>query len=124
MGAAGRFNWDSASVAPELPRVGIFQGRTPFVWISNNYGNTGVEQVSLGCLTPSCTPPAFNPDVNAQPRNLGSGAVPSVAMSDPDFEFPRVLRSTLGYDRELFFGIRGTVEVLYTQTQKDAFFYT
>jgi hypothetical protein len=119
------FNWDIAGAGRQQLRggVGIFQGRTPFVWISNNYGNTGVEQVSLGCLTPSCTPPQFNPDPLTQPRNLGSGAVPSVAMADPDFQFPRVLRSTLGYDRELIFGIRGTVELLYSQTQKDVFFY-
>ena len=119
------FNWDIGGMAHQQLRggVGVFQGRTPYVWISNNYGNTGVEQISLGCLTPACTPPAFNPDPSTQPRNLGSGATPSVAMSDPNFQFPRVLRSTLGYDRETFYGIRGTVEVLYTKTMQDAFFY-
>jgi len=119
------FNWDIGGAGKQQLRggIGVFQGRTPFVWISNNYGNTGVEQIALGCVTPGCTPPQFNPDANAQPRNLGSGAVPSVAMADPDFQFPRIMRSTLGYDRELFWGIRGTAEVLYSKTLKDAFFY-
>jgi len=59
------FNWDINGTGKQQLRggVGMFQGRTPFVWISNNYGNTGVEQVLLGCLKSSgCAVPAFNPD--------------------------------------------------------------
>jgi hypothetical protein len=48
--------------------------------------------------------------------------VQDVALSDPDFRFPRVLRSTLGYDRELFWGIRGTVEVLWSKNQEDVYY--
>lgn len=120
------FNWDPTGAGTQQLRggIGIFAGRTPYVWISNNYGNTGVETVQLGCLaSQKCAVPAFNADPAAQPRNLGSGAAPSVALSDPDFQFPRVLRATLGYDRELFWGIRGTAEVLYSKTQKDIFYY-
>ena len=118
------FNWDIGNRGTQQLRggVGVFQGRTPFVWISNNYGNTGVEQVLLGCLAPSCTPPAFNPDPNSQPRNLGAGAVQDIALSDPNFHFPRVLRSTLGYDRELFWGVRGSAEVLWSKNQEDIYY--
>ncbi|MFL6248574.1 MAG: carboxypeptidase regulatory-like domain-containing protein [Thermoanaerobaculia bacterium] len=117
------FNWDIGGAGKQQLRggVGVFQGRTPFVWISNNYGGTGVEQVSLGCTNASCLP-AFNPDPNAQPRNLGAGATPDISLSDPDFRFPRVLRATLGYDRDLFFGIRGSAEVLFSQTQQDVYY--
>jgi hypothetical protein len=118
------FNWDIGNAGKQQLRggIGVFQGRTPFVWISNNYGNTGVEQQLLGCLLPSCTPPAFNPDPTSQPRNLGAGAVQDIALSDPNFRFPRVLRSTLGYDRDLFLGIRSTVEVLYSRNQEDVYY--
>jgi hypothetical protein len=117
------FNWDIGAAGKQQLRggIGIFQGRAPFVWISNNYGGTGVETVALGCTTAACLP-AFNPDPNAQPRNLGAGAVPDISLSDPDFQFPRVLRATLGYDRELFWGVRGTVEVLASQTQQDVYY--
>ena len=117
------FNWDIGNQGKQQLRggVGVFQGRTPYVWISNNYGNTGIAQVLLGCTTASCLP-AFNPDPNNQPRNLGSGAVQDVALSDPDFRFPRVLRSTLGYDRELWWGIHGTVEVLWSKNQEDVYY--
>jgi hypothetical protein len=119
------FNWDPFASGKQQVRggIGIFQGRTPFVWISNGYGNTGIDQTVLQCNAPDCTPPLFNPDPNAQPRNLGSGSVPSIALADPNFRFPRVLRSTLGYDRELFWGIRGTAEVLWSKTQEDIFYY-
>jgi hypothetical protein len=119
------FNWDPLADGKQQLRggIGVFLGRTPFVWISNGYGGTGIETTSLACLAPACTPPAFNPDPTAQPHNLGSGAVPSIAMTDPNFRFPRILRSTLGYDRELFWGIRGTAELLWTKTQKDVFYY-
>jgi hypothetical protein len=118
------FNWDIGSAGKQQLRggVGVFNGRPPFVWISNNYGGTGVETVSLTC-SGSCVRPLFNPDPNSQPRNLGAGATVDVALSDPDFEFPRVLRATLGYDRELFWGIRASVEGLLSQTEQDVFYY-
>jgi hypothetical protein len=118
------FNWDIGSAGKQQLRggIGVFQGRAPFVWISNNYGGTGVEQVSLGCVAPGCTPPLFNPDPNAQPRNLGAGAVPDISLSDPNFQFPRVLRGTLGYDRELFWGVTARAEVLYSKTQQDIYY--
>jgi hypothetical protein len=119
-------NWAPAVGGRQQLRggVGIFAGRTPYVWISNAFANTGIESVALACLTSAnCTPPAFNPDPANQPRNLGAGGALSVDLIDPDFQFPRVLRATLGYDRELPFGIRGSVEALYSKTQKDVFYY-
>lgn len=119
------FNWDIGAAGKQQLRggIGIFQGRTPFVWISNNYGGTGVEQVLLTC-SGTCARPAFNPDPNQQPRNLGAaGATVDVALSDPDFQFPRVLRATLAYDRELFWGVQGSAEVLWSQNQQDVFYY-
>jgi hypothetical protein len=118
------FNWDIGSTGKQQLRggIGVFQGRTPFVWISNNYGNTGVEQVLKGCTTASCLP-SFNPDPASQPRlDNVAGAVQDVAVSDPDFRFPRVLRSTLGYDRDLVWGIRATAEVLWSKTLEDVYY--
>lgn len=124
------FNWQPTGAGNQQVRggIGIFAGRTPYVWVSNAFANTGVESIALSCIvttTPatSCTPPAFNADPLTQPRNVGAGGALSVDLIDPDFEFPRVLRATLGYDRELPLGIRGSAEVLWSQTQQDVFFY-
>ena len=42
---ASGFNWDIAGDGKQQVRggVGIFSGRTPYVWLSNQYGNTGIE---------------------------------------------------------------------------------
>lgn len=115
------FNWDPAGDGKQQLRggIGVFAGRTPYVWVSNAYGNTGVELVNL---TLNGTAIPFNPDPLSQPTQLGSAGVPTVDLIDPDFELPRVLRTTLGYDRELPWGIRGTIEAVWTQTQKDVFY--
>ncbi|HUJ14419.1 MAG TPA: carboxypeptidase regulatory-like domain-containing protein [Thermoanaerobaculia bacterium] len=119
------FNWDPLGDGKQQFRggIGIFEGKAPYVWISDAFGNTGGNgsTVVLTCAPPSCTPPPFNPDPNAQPRNLGNG-VPSIALTNPDFQFPRVLRTTLGYDRDLFWGIKGTAEVLWSKTQQDIYY--
>ena len=119
------FNWDPNGDGRQQLRggVGIFAGRTPFVWISNAYANTGVESSALSCqLARGCPVPLFNPDPLNQPRNLGSASAVTVDLIDPDFEFPHVLRTTLGYDRELFWGIRGSAELVWSQTQQDVYY--
>lgn len=121
------FNWNPQAGGNQQVRggIGVFAGRTPFVWVSNAYAGTGVEQVSLTCLARAgCDVPAFNPDPFNQPRIGAGGAAGTLTVDliDPDFEFPRVLRATLGYDRDLFFGVRGTIEGVYSQTQQDVFY--
>jgi outer membrane receptor protein involved in Fe transport len=114
------FNWDPSGDGRQQVRggIGIFAGRTPYVWVSNGYANTGVEGTALtfnGAIP-------FNPDPLNQPHNLGSAGTASVDLIDPSFELPRVLRTTLAYDRELIWGIRGTVEGVWSMTQKDVFY--
>ena len=114
------FNWNPSASGRDQVRggVGVFAGRTPFVWISNNYGNTGI---GITNLTASNVP--FVADPNNPPKNFppGTSAI-TVNGIDPDFKFPKVLRSTLGYDRELPFGIRGSVEAMFTKTLEDVFY--
>src|SRR5262249_7107872 len=99
-----------------------FQGRAPYVWISNGYGGTGIETQVLACNAPGCTTP-FVADPNNQPRSFPAGtAAPQISLTDPDFKFPPIMRSTLGYDRELPWGIRGTAELLYSKTLEDIYY--
>jgi hypothetical protein len=118
------FNWNPGGGTSQQLRggIGVFAGRAPYVWVSNAYAGTGVEQVALACRSiDGCAVPAFNPDPANQPK-LGAAGALSVDLIDPNFKFPRVLRSTLGYDRDLFLGIRGTVEVLWSKTQEDVYY--
>lgn len=117
------FNWDPDGKGQQQVRggVGIFAGRTPYVWISNVYAGTGIATTALSTTTSTPSIP-FNPDPFGQPQT-GAGAVPSIDAIDPDFEFPQVLRATLGYDRNLpWWNLRATVEALYSQTQQDIYY--
>jgi hypothetical protein len=113
------FNWNPTPSGLDQVRggIGVFAGRTPFVWLSNNYGNTGVDLVNQ-----TNTNVAFNPDINNPPKGGATAAITANGVN-PDFKFPRVLRSTLGYDREMPFGIRGSVEFMFTKTLEDIFYY-
>src|SRR5690606_27537519 len=93
--------------------TGIFAGRTPYVWISNNYQNNGI---TFSNLSTNATVP-FDP-TQAPPRT-GTSFLPRIDAIDPDFEFPQVWRTTLAYDRELPWGVQGTVEAIWSQTVKD-----
>src|SRR5581483_5840896 len=120
------FNWNPNGTGRQQVRggVGIFAGRTPYVWISNAYAGTGVEQIALACRTvDKCAVPGFNPDPLTQPKVGASGAAPSIDLVDPHFKFPKVARMTLGYDRDLWWGIRGTAEVLYSKTLSDVYYF-
>ena len=118
------FNWNPGGGTTQQVRggIGVFAGRAPYVWVSNAYAGTGVEQVSLACRAiGGCAVPAFSADPINQPK-LGAAGALSVDLIDPKFQFPRVLRATLGYDRDLFLGLRGTFEALYSKTQEDVYY--
>ncbi len=111
------FNWDIGGQGKQQLRggVGIFSGRTPYVWIANTYARTGIEQTFI---TANNVP--FNPDPNNQPRNVGNAAFGEFNLIDPDFEFPQVLRTSLGYDIQLpWLGLVASIEAVYADSLKE-----
>jgi hypothetical protein len=106
--------------------VGLFAGRSPFVWISNAYGNTGIQSVDLVCDTPGDVP-LFDPDGPPPTSCLGGGGAggasqPIINVVDEDFNFPLDLKISAGIDRELPGGFDLTVEVLYSKAIEEVFF--
>jgi hypothetical protein len=117
------FNWDVTGNGATQVRggVGTFSGRAPYVWISNAYGNTGLDYVRFTC-TSAATSPRFVADPNNQPTGCvgATTAAPNeINLIDPDFKLPQVARYSLGIDRQIPFGLVATVEGLYTQTIND-----
>jgi hypothetical protein len=101
--------------------LGLFSGRTPYVWLSNQYGNTGIEfrRISVARGTGAQRIP-FVTDVNAQPTSIGAAATNEIDVVDPDYKYPSLIRTNLAYDRELgVAGLVGTVEFLYSKNVKD-----
>ncbi len=99
--------------------LGFFSGRTPGVWVSNAYGNTGMEYVRFTCY--AATVPAFNPDPNAQPSSCAGStslAPNEINTLDPKFKMPQVWRANLASTRAAADFV-GTLEGLYTGTVHD-----
>jgi len=115
------FNWDVYGDRSTQLRggLGLFSGRTPFVWISNAYGNTGIDYVRFTCRNAEV--PTFTADPFNQPQACAGGgaafAPNEINTVDPDYKFPQVFRASAAVDRETgFLGTVGTLEGLYTNT--------
>jgi outer membrane receptor protein involved in Fe transport len=114
------FNFDPLGDGRTIVRggVGYFTGRPPYVWLSNAFVNTGLEQVQLTCTGTDV--PAFTVDPAAQPSACASGAGASAAVPSPnyfveDFKFPQTFRIALGADHRLPGGFVATVDLLYSK---------
>ncbi|WP_419949228.1 TonB-dependent receptor [Candidatus Palauibacter sp.] len=100
--------------------TGIFTGRNPFVWISNQYSNTGMDFIRIDCAPwRGCTPPPFTGDPTPVPVPGAEIATTEVNLTDTDFKFPQAWRTTIGIDRELRDGVVLTVEGIYTNNIND-----
>ena len=100
--------------------IGLFAGRTPYVWLSNQYGNTGIEfrRLTQGFNVNNRIP--FVADPASQPRTVGGAATNEIDLIDPEYKYPSLFRTNLAYDRELgFLGFVGTAEFLYSKNVKD-----
>ncbi|HEU5081457.1 MAG TPA: TonB-dependent receptor [Opitutaceae bacterium] len=98
--------------------VGLFQGKSPAVYLSNAYANTGA--ISNLVASPSQLPSiVFSPDVNAQPTPTASTPTPNVNVTDPDFVQPAIWKSNLAFDHELSWGgLVVTAEFDYISVEK------
>ncbi len=97
--------------------VGIFTGRVPFVWISNSFGNSGVEMGRTRITNFTGYPDfAFSLDPNNQYIDTKAGRpVSEINMVSKDFRFPQVLRANLAFETTLPGGVRATLEGMITK---------
>ncbi len=145
------FNWDATGNQRNQVRggVGSFSGPTPFVYLSNAFGNSGLSGFSSitcngGTLTNTSTTstgvPAFSsanatspplkcldgtrPNGTIAPGAAISGPAAGAAVNtiDPNFKNPKYLKASLGYDHRFLSGVVGTLEGLYTRSQNNAFY--
>ena len=129
------FNWDVFGDKTSQIRggTGLFTGRVPFVWISNQYSNNGELNgtYSVGSNASSAPPisnPAgliFNPDPYSQKlaedlgKVAGRGAINVV---DRNLKFPQVFRTNIALDQKLPWGMIGTIEAIYSKTYNNVNF--
>ena len=135
-------NWDVNDDQKTQVRggTGIFTGRVPFVLISNQASNNGllfgtqningfnpVNNVSTA--NPFAVP--FNPNPNYQPNanSLTNALDPTVspatynlAVTDQNFKFPQVWRTSFGIDQRLPGDVVLTIDAIYTKDINSVFF--
>lgn len=119
------FNWDRTGNGKEQIRggVGVFAGRPPYVWISNQYGNTGIDFRRIGASFSTTNQIPFVADANNQPTVVTGATAGSftneIDLIDPDFKYPTILRGNLAYDREIWFGFVGSAELVWSRNLND-----
>lgn len=117
------FRWFADKDRKTLVRggLGIFTGRVPFVWLSNAYNNTGVEQIKANIQSdvPKFADYATNPYAAVQ----NATSVPlDIAVVDKDFKYPQVFRTNLALEQRLPGDIKLTLEGLYSKNMNAVFF--
>jgi len=119
------FNYDATGDRETQLRggVGIFSGRSPTVWLSNAYSNTGVEYGRVQAFGdgPGLT---FSTDPNNQPEpgtdpNLSPIATSEINITAKDFKQPQVFRTNLGLDQKMAGNTILTLEGVFSQSIND-----
>jgi hypothetical protein len=113
------FNYDVEGDRSVIVRggLGIFTGRVPFVWISNQFSNNGLLLNTINTTTvPINGGRGLEPDVTKQSTVGTAGRTFEVNLIDQDFKFPQVFRVNLATDVRLPGNILGTLEGMYTKT--------
>ena len=115
------FNWDVANDRKTQVRggIGLFAGPPPFVWVSNQASNNGMQFGSIF----STTPYAFSPDINAYRPPAGKENTSyNLVFTDHDFKYPQVLKASLAVDRRIPGDIILTLEGTYSKDLNAVYF--
>lgn len=126
------FNWDPKGDKSIQLRggSGIFTGRLPFVWFTNQPTNSGTLQNTVE-LTKAADLDSlfFNKDPFYHLSNTSlfapapTKAPGSIAVVDKDFVMPQVWRTNIAVDYKLPYGIVATFEAIYSKAINDVIQY-
>ncbi len=135
------FRWDVEGDRSFIVRggTGIFAGRVPFVWLTNQPSNTGaiqngIEPGSYAASAPWINQIRFNPDklhwlenVPAGAGNVfitspGAGVPGSLALVDSDFKMPQIYRVNVGADKRIAnTPLTLVADLMYTKDLQDVY---
>src|SRR3954470_22189159 len=110
-------NWDATGDQSTQIRggSGLFSGKPPYVWISNQIGNTGVLYGFIDTRNTTAYPFNPNPDKYKPAATGGSAASYELDVTDQGFRFPQTWRSNIGVDRKLPWNLVGSLDYIYNQ---------
>ncbi len=106
--------------------TGVFTGRPPYVFLSNQIGNNGVLTGFIDVSGAAAAQYGFtaNPNQYFIPSTPTLPSTFDLALTDPDYKFPQVWKTNLAVDQKLpFFGLVASAEYLYNQTLNAVHYY-
>jgi len=118
------FNWDVKHDGKTQIRggAGVFTGRVPYVWISNQIGSDGISLIKYHAQ-PAGLRFNYNPQQLLNGAYIPSNVTPpatEVDLTDKHFKVPQTFRANLAVDQKLpWWGLVGTVEGIYTKKIND-----
>ena len=104
---------------------GIFTGRPPYVFISNQVGNNGVLTGYIDASGATATKYGFTADPNKYfiPSTPTLPSTFDLAFTDENYKFPQVWKSNIAVDQKLPFGFIGTAEYIVNQNLNAVHYY-
>ncbi len=106
--------------------TGVFTGRPPYVFISNQVGNNGVLTGFIDVSGAAATNYGFtaNPNQYFIPSTPTLPSTFDLAFTDPNYKFPQVWKNNLAVDQKLpWLGLIASVELLYNKTLNAVHYY-
>lgn len=112
------FNYDVKGDKSVIVRggAGIFSGRIPFVWMSNQFSNTGVLLNTIAVTSNINGGKGFEPDPAKQSSLGTAGKTFEADLMEKNFKLPQVARFNLATDVKLPWDINATFEGIYSKT--------
>ncbi len=92
--------------------TGVFTGRPPYVFLSNQVGNNGVLTGFIDVSGAAAAGYGFtaNPEKYFIPQTPTLPSTFDLAFTDPNYKFPQVWKTNIAVDQKLPFGFIGSVE--------------
>jgi len=106
--------------------TGIFTGRPPYVFLSNQIGNTGVLSGFIDVSGAAAAAYGFtaNPNQYFIPSTPTLPSTFDLALTDPNYKFPQVWKNNIAVDQKLpWLGLIASVELLYNKTLNAVHYY-
>jgi hypothetical protein len=115
--------------------TGLFTGRIPYVYLTNIPTNSGMYQYSASVTSGTSNylfnpdPHAYNPFYNTSlPANLfpttaGTVASANFVATDPNYKFPQIFRTDIGFDKQIGKTWKLTMEMMFTKDVNATYMY-
>ena len=106
--------------------TGVFTGRPPYVFLSNQIGNNGVLTGFIDVSGSAASQYGFtaNPNQYFIPQTPTLPSTFDLALSNSEYKFPQVWKTNIAVDQKLpFLGLIGSAEYLYNKTLNAVHYY-